>query len=98
MAKNPEIFSVTLSFNTTDSEKSIAAIATMLKNGVAIDEFHTLKGKNLLIYALKDFHKRWVVEKNINTQKKDANETEEEKPITPKKTRNFGNIVEKISP
>lgn len=98
MAKNTKIFSVTLSFDTTDSEKSIAAIATMLKNGVPIDEFHTLKGKNLLIYALKDFHKRWVVEKNINTQKKEPTELEEDKPITPKKTRNYGNIVEKISP
>ncbi len=98
MAKNPDIFSVTLSFNTKDSEISIAAIATMLKNGVAIDEFHTLKGKNLLIYALKDFHKRWVIEKNINTQKKETTETDDDKPITPKKTRNYGNVVEKISP
>ena len=89
MSRNPNNFAVTISLSTQDTDLKTAQIAKMLKEGVAIDpnNFCILKGKELLIYALKDFHKRWIEEKNPS----EINKSEiEAAPL--KKKRNFGAI------
>ncbi len=96
MARNPDIYSVTLSLSLKDEDPKIAEIAKMFKDGLAIDQnnFHKLKGKDLLIFALKDFHKRWVEEKKEEIKIPDKEPITTQNPV--KKTRNFGSVIDPI--
>lgn len=99
--KNPKIFSMTFNFSIDDEDPRISDLARMFKEGLPIDSngFIVIKGKDLLIYALKDFHKRWT-EKNVLCDKKILNESdfkeEIKEKIPEKQKRSFG-ILENIS-
>jgi hypothetical protein len=99
MAKNPESFSVTLSMSTKDKDLKISQIAQMLKDGVALDPNNliVLKGKPLLMYALKDFYKRWVEDKKPQEIKEETKTNEQEIAPQKKKSRNFG-AIEPLNP
>ena len=97
--KNPDSFSVTLSLSTKDDDIKIAKLAKMLKEGVAIDSDNliVLKGKALIMYALKDFYKRWVEDKKPQEIKEESKPNEQEIAPQKKKTRNYG-AIEPLNP
>ena len=89
MARNSNSFATTVSLRLDDPDPRVAQIAQMLKNGIPIDSnnFCVIKGKDLLMYALKDFYKRWVEDKSTENS---LTEIKEDIPI--KKKRNYGAI------
>ena len=95
--RNPNNFAMTLNISVEDPDPKIAQIAKMFKEGIAIDQnnFCIIKGKELLMYALKDFHKRWVEDKTLKDDKIDKSSSvslDNEEKFIVKKKRNFGAI------